>query len=553
MRNLFLCFFAFCFLLMSCKSDSKPNTISPKSVKSAQHIFGLNFTNQEIDTVISTLERCLSGYQAMRKNPIDHTVAPAFHFDLRPSGFRAPTGESYFQHDDLPIVQMPSDEHEIAFYSIPQLASLLRSNQITSRKLTQLYIDRLNRLDEITESVITLTSERAFQQADLADADFAAGIDHSILQGIPYGVKDLAAIPEYPTTWGAAPYKDQIINDTAEIIRKLDQAGAVLIAKLSSGELANGDVWFNGKTKNPWDLEQGASGSSAGPGAATAAGLVGFSIGTETWGSILSPSTRCGITGLRPTYGRVSRYGVMPLAWTLDKIGPMCRTAEGCAYVFEAIIGQDEKDRSSSNLPVYFDRELDLSSINASYLKEVFEKDTTERGINGLTTIDKLMEMGLALEETELPNDLPWSDLMYYVIRGEASAIFDQLMVENEDDLLTRDTRFSRANSLRAGEFIPAVAYIQANRHRTTLIEQMDSLFQVYDILCVLSSGSDQSAISNLTGHPAISIPNGFDEKGRPTSMILIGKLYDEGTLLSIGAQYQELTDFESRVPEGFE
>jgi Asp-tRNA(Asn)/Glu-tRNA(Gln) amidotransferase A subunit family amidase len=502
---------------------------------------------------MSTLERCLSGYQKMRENPLDHNVIPAFHFDPRPEGYNAPKGNSLFNHPPIPDVGLPADLQAIAFYSVPQLASLLRSRKISSRALTELYLDRLDKLDQKTESVITFTRERAFLFADQADRDFEAGIIKSGLQGIPYGVKDLAALPEYPTTWGAAPYKDQVIDDTAEIIRKLDKAGAVLIAKLSSGELANGDVWFNGRTKNPWDLEQGASGSSAGPGAATAAGLVGFSIGTETWGSILSPSTRCGITGLRPTFGRVSRHGVMPLAWTLDKIGPMCRTAAGCGYVFESIIGFDEKDRSTSDYPVYYDAQSDINKLKVGYLKDVFENDTTYVGLNGRASIEKIKEFGVSVEETALPDKLPWSDLMYYIIRGEASTIFDELMKENEDDLLTRKTRFSRANSLRAGEFIPAVAYIQANRHRTNLIQQMDSLFQEYDILCVLSQGSDQSAISNLTGHPAISVPNGFDKERRPTSIIFLGKLYDEGTLLTLAHRYQSETDFESLIPPGFE
>ena len=553
MRSPLFIFLLALFICFGCKSENNGHVILPKNVQSAQSIFGLNFTDQEIDTVISTLERCLAGYQKMREHPLDHDVIPAFHFDPRPKGFNAPKGNSLFNHPSIPDVELPTDIQTVAFYSVPQLASLLRNRKITSRALTELYLERLEKLDQKTESVITLTRDRATLQADQADKDFEAGIVKSALQGIPYGVKDLAALPDYPTTWGAAPYKDQVINDTAEIIRKLDAAGAVLIAKLSSGELANGDVWFNGRTKNPWDLEQGASGSSAGSGAATAAGLVGFSIGTETWGSILSPSTRCGITGLRPTFGRVSRHGVMPLAWTLDKIGPMCRTAAGCGYVFESIVGIDEKDRSTSDFQVYYDAKADISNLKIGYLKEVFESDTTDVGLNGRTSIDKLKEFGFVVEETTLPDELPWSDLMYYVIRGEASTIFDELMKENQDDLLARNTRFSRANSLRAGEFIPAVAYIQANRHRTILIEKMHSLFQKYDVLCVLPQGSQQSAISNLTGHPAISVPNGFNQGGKPTSIIFLGKLYDEGTLLSLAHRYQSETEFESRIPPGFE
>lgn len=543
----------FASFLFACKTDLPETDIRPGQVKGAQSLFGLAFTENEIDTLLTTLEDCLDGYRAMRRQPLPHSAVPAFHFDPRPEGFSAPTGKSVFAPSGLPEVSMPADTQEIAFYSIPQLASLLRSGQLTSRRLTKIYLERIEQYDDTLQAVITLTTEYAFSCADQADRDFRNGTDRSILQGIPYGMKDLASFPGYPTTWGAAPYKDQFISDTAEVIRRLESAGAVMIAKLSSGELANGDTWFGGKTKNPWDLKQGASGSSAGSGAATAAGLVGFAIGTETWGSILSPSSRCGISGLRPTFGRVSRFGVMPLAWTLDKIGPMCRTPEGCAYVFKEICGLDEKDRSTTGYPYSYVAEIDPGSIRAGYLDSIISTDTTATGRNARRAISKFKTLGIQFEGASLPDQLPWSRLMYYMIRSEASSVFDDLIMRNEDDLLARKSRYSRANSLRAGELIPAVAYVQANRYRAVLMQQMDSLFHQYDVFFVLMGEENESAISNLTGHPAISVPTGFDEQGRPTSLVIIGKLYQEGVLLALANQFRQVEKYQGNVPLGFQ
>lgn len=539
-------FFAIVILMMiSCRD----NGIQRKQVDQAQSLFGLNFTDSELDTVISTLERCLSGYEQMREKPLANHVLPAFQFDPRRHGFRLDPGIVSDGIDHLPETTRPSDSDSIAFLSVPQLAYLIQSKQMTSEELVVIYLDRFERYDSILQSAITLTRDTALAQAKRADNEIANGIYRGPLHGIPYGVKDLASTRGYPTTWGAEPYRNQIISEDATIVKKLRDAGAVLIAKLSSGELANGDTWFGGVTKNPWDTEQGASGSSAGPGSATAAGLVGFSIGTETWGSILSPSARCGLTGLRPTFGRVSRHGVMALAWTLDKIGPMCRTSSGCHLVFNAINGVDPMDPTTSDLPFYDPNLVDISNIRVGYLKSVFDHDTTDQSRNGQLALETLRSEVLQLTPDSLPADLPWNDLMYYVIRGEASAAFDDLMHQNRDDLLTRKTRFSRANSLRAGEFIPAVAYIQANRHRTVLMEKIDNLFQKYDLIIALSRGSEQSAMTNLTGHPALTLPTGFDQTGRPTSIVLIAPLYREDILLAVASKYQALTDHEALIP----
>ena len=310
--------------VLSCKS----NDISRSDIRHAQKLFGIEFSSPQIKTMQSYLARNLQGFDSMRILPLDNNVTPAMIFDPLPMGFSIPTSSetSNFILDSQ--VELPENLEELAFYPVSDLSILMRENRISSVQLTNIYLNRIKRYDGQLESVITLLEERALQKAEEADEAMAKGVYKGPLHGIPYGVKDLLSVEDAPTTWGAVPYKDQIINQTATVVEKLDEAGAVLIAKLVSGSLARGDVWFDGQTKNPWDIEEGAGGSSAGSGAATAAGLVAFSIGTETLGSITSPSTRCGVTGLRPTYGRVSRHGVMSLSWSMDKVGPICRSGQ---------------------------------------------------------------------------------------------------------------------------------------------------------------------------------------------------------------------------------
>ena len=443
------------------------------------------------------------------------------------------------------------NKEEIAFYSILQQAALLKSRQITALELTKIYLNRIKKYDGTLLSVTTVTEERALAQAKRVDKEIAAGNYKGLLHGIPYGTKDLMAVKGYKTTWGAAPYKNQMIDYTASVIEKLDEAGAILIAKLSSGALARGDVWYGGKTKNPWDITQGASGSSAGPGAATAAGLVAFALGTETLGSIVSPSNRCGLTGLRPTYGQVSRYGVMPLSWSMDKVGPMCRSAEDCAIVFEAIRGVDGKDRTVKSAAFNYFPNLNLKTLKVGYLKEHFDKDSTAIGENNQLALTTLKEMGLNLEAVSFPKDFPYA-VFDIILRAEAGTFFDKLVRSEEVDKMVQQDYRSRANSLRQARFIPAVEYLQANRHRKVLIEKMHEIFQNYDVIISPTFGGRQLLITNLTGHPAVALPNGFDEKGRPTSITLLGNLYDEGILLAIAKQFQDKTNFDERHPPNY-
>ncbi len=320
---------------------------------------------------------------------------------------------------------------------------------------------------------------------------------------------------------------------------------------MSSGALARGDVWFDGETKNPWDLEQGASGSSAGSGSATAAGLVAFSIGTETLGSIVSPSTRCGITGLRPTYGRVSRYGTMSLSWSMDKIGPLCRSGEDCAIVFDAIRREDSRDPTLIAAPFEYQGSVDWSSLKIGYLEDQFEKDTTDNSANNDTTLVILRKLGAELIPVQTPEGVPY-DVFDIILRSEAGAFFDELVRTKGDGSMVQQTERSRANSLRQSRFIPAVEYLQANRHRRVLIEKMDDIFDEVDVLVSPTYGGRQLVITNLTGHPAISLPNGYDEEGHPTSFTLVGKLFDEATILGLAESYQAATTFDEERPPLF-
>jgi len=550
----------FIFVILSaCQSsrsakadDDGERSFTSVDVEAAQRLLGIEFTRSEIDTMDSYLQRNLTAYDSMRQHPLDNAVVPALYFDPRPDGFQLPAPQKAVKWGLPEKVALPERMSELAFYSVAELAALLRSRQISSAGLTRFFLGRLKKYDPKLEAVVTLTEELAMEQARRADEEIARGEYRGPLHGIPYGVKDLLAVPGYPTTWGAEPYREQVIEATATVVERLEAAGAVLIAKLSSGELAYGDIWFGGRTRNPWNLEEGSGGSSAGPAAATAAGLVPFSIGSETWGSIVSPSTRCGATGLRPSYGRVSRYGAMTLSWSLDKVGPIGRTAQDCALVLEAIRGSDGRDRSVVDISFNYDAEMDLSSLRGAYLAKAFDADTSSRGDNDRAALDVFRKLGLDLKAVELPSEMDYSALIYLIIRAEGGAAFDELVRSNREDMLTNQGRVSRVNSLRMSRFVPAVEYLQANRHRKLLIERMHELFKQYDFLIMPTYGSDGSAIGNMTGHPVISLPNGFDQDGQPTSIILMGRLYDEASILALAARFQAATAHEDRHPKGF-
>ncbi|MCR9015507.1 amidase [Aquiflexum gelatinilyticum] len=526
------------------------SSIGREDVKAAQRLFNLNFNDAEIDTMLSYLEGNRKGFDSMRTFSLYNNLEPAVSFDPYPLDLNFKTSSGLVEWKVNENIKLPKNPEEIAFMAIMDLAGLIKSGQISSVELTKIYLERIKKYDPKLQAFITVTEDLALSQAQKADEEIASGNYKGPLHGIPYGIKDLAAVPDYPTTWGAAPYKDQVINETATVALKLEEAGAVLLGKLVSGSLARGDVWFGGKTKNPWDLTQGATGSSAGSGSATSAGLVGFSIGTETLGSIVSPSTRCGVTGLRPTFGAVSRSGFMTLSWSMDKVGPMCRYAADCAVVYDYIRGQDGKDRSVQNVSFELLSEADLKDLKVGYFYSQFESDTSSNHIHNQRTLEEFRKMGINLGKVELPKDYPFN-VFDIILRAESGAFFDQLILSGRDSLMVEQDKGSRANSLRQSRFIPAVEYLQANRHRRMLIEEMHRLIKDYDVVISPTFGGRQMLITNLTGHPVISVPNGFDKKGRPTSITLVGNYFDEAKILALAEAYQKRYQYHGKVPKG--
>ena len=534
-------------VLIGCNSSK----ITRSDIRHAQKIFGMEFSREQIKTMQFYLNRNRQGYDSMRTDPVGFDVVPAMLLDPWPGNFEKPSEDGVIKFTLNDTVKLPDNLEDLAFYSVADLSVLIRTKQISSERLTRFFLDRIAAYDDQLKAVITLTEDRALAQARKMDEELAAGNYRGLLHGIPYGTKDLMAVEGYKTTWGAAPYQDQVIDQTATVIRKLDEAGAVLVAKLVSGALARGDVWFGGKTRNPWDTEQGASGSSAGSGSATAAGLVPFALGTETLGSITSPSTRNGVSGLRPTYGSVSRAGVMSLSWSMDKIGPMCRTAQDCAIVYEIIRGEDRDDPMSVVAPFSYSHDQDPKALKVGYFKALFDQDSSATGDNNRMLLDSLETWGFELIEVQMPPSL--SGRAYDIIlRAEAGAFFDQLLLEGRDALLVEQDQRSRANSLRQSRFIPAVEYLQANRHRRLMIEDFHEVISPYDVILTPTFGGNQLVVTNLTGHPVLALPSGFDEDNHPTSISLLGNLFDEGKILRLGHYLQQVTDHHLKHPEGF-
>jgi Asp-tRNA(Asn)/Glu-tRNA(Gln) amidotransferase A subunit family amidase len=522
--------------------------VTSEVIEAASEIIGIAFTAAEVDSMIDDLTDNIESYRKIRAVPLANGVPQALDFNPVPDGDKKRPGGSSFTPGPPRNTDLPDDIEELAFYSVRDLAELIRTGKITSTALTRMYLDRLRRYGPQLECVITITEELALRQAKRADEEIAAGRYHGLLHGIPYGAKDLLAVRGYKTTWGAAPYRDQVIDEDATVIRKLEEAGAVLVAKLTLGALAWGDVWYGGTTRNPWNPEQGSSGSSAGSASATAAGLVAFSIGTETWGSIVSPCTRCGVTGLRPTFGRVSRTGAMALSWSMDKIGPICRSAEDCAIVFDAIRGTDGIDRSVTDATFSYDHEIDLRSLRIGYLKTLFEEDYPQRETDA-ATLGVLRELGAELIPIELP-DYPVESLAF-ILSAEAAAAFDELTRSGRDDLMVRQVKLAWPNVFRSSRFIPAVEYIQANRIRYRIMQDMERLD--VDLYVAPSFGGNNLLLTNLTGHPCVVVPNGFDEEGNPVSISFIGGLFDEGMLLAAAQAYQEATEFDEQHPPLFQ
>lgn len=524
--------------------DEDKITIS--MIKSAQKIIGLDFTDAEADSMLETLETRRKNYSELRKLNMPNSVVPSLNFNPLPVGYQFPDKTNGFKISSSPNIKFSGNRDVLAFSTIAQLAELIRTKQISSVELTQYFIARLRKYDPILQHTIVITEQRAMVQARIADSEIAAGNYRGILHGIPFGAKDLLATKDYKTTWGSVPYKDQMINTDATVITRLEQAGAVLIAKMTLGELAQGDVWFGGKTKNPWDIKRGSSGSSAGSASAVSSGCLPFAIGSETYGSIVSPSGECGTTGLRPTFGRISKYGAMALSWSMDKLGPIARNVEDCAIVFNTIMGPDGKDLSVIPAPFNYSSSTagSLKGVRIGYIKSEFMRKGAN-SVNDSLTLVKLKELGAELIPFELPV-LPYVE-MSIALSAEAGAAFDELTLTNREDLMVNQNKGARPNALRASRFIPAVEYIQANRARTLLIEQLNEKMKAVDIFIAPAFGLNLR-VTNLSGHPCVVLPNGF-KNGLPGSITFTGQLFGEGKLMQIARTYQIATRFNDQHP----
>ena len=530
--------------------------ITPQMIRVAEQMAGLEFSNAEREAIIERVNQNLKRYLAMREIPLENSDSPALEFNPVLPGMQFETRRQPFKMSLTPSVQVPADLEAAAFWPVTRLSQLVHSRQVSSLDLTRMYLERLKRYDPQLQCIITLTEDLALGLARRADREIAAGRYRGPLHGIPWGVKDLAATRGYKTTWGAAPYKDQIFDYDSTVVERLENAGAVLVAKLSTGEMARGDIWFGGQTKNPWNPAIGPGGSSAGPAAATAAGLVGFSLGTETRGSISRPSTNCGLSGLRPTFGRVSRFGVMALTFSMDKVGPMCRSVEDCAIVFNALYGPDGKDLAVVERPFNWDPELDTRSLRLGYIRSAFEADRPipEEKVNDESTLEKLDSMGFDLQPVEFP-DYP-EDLQRIILYPEAAAAFDELTRSGRDKLLASQDAWPK--SFREARLIPAVEYIQALRLRKLLMKEMEQLFSQVDVV-VVPTGPAAPAydpvgknipLTNMTGHPAVVVPNGLTAAGIPSSITFLGRLYREAEILAVAKNYQDATGFHENHPE---
>jgi Asp-tRNA(Asn)/Glu-tRNA(Gln) amidotransferase A subunit family amidase len=514
----------------------------------ASKVFGLSFTPAERDSLTDDLNDQRADYETIRSVDLKNDVAPALYFNPLPTGFVLPQGADSFRASAVGQVRMPVRRDELAWYTVAQLGELIRTRQISSEELTRFFLNRLKTYGPKLFNVVTLTDELALHQARKADALLKAGTYLGPLHGIPYGAKDLLARRGYKTTWGSVPYKDQTLDYDATVVQRLEAAGAVLCAKLAVGELAWGDVWFGGMSRNPWKPETGASGSSAGSGSTVAAGLLPFAIGTETLGSIVSPATVCGVTGLRPTFGRVSRHGAMALAWSMDKIGPMARSVEDCALIFKAIQGPDGLDPTVQKARFRYAPLPSLRGVRVGYVPKAFAGTYPNRA-NDSITLQTLRQLGATLVPIELP---PFRyGALTMIISVEGAAAFDELTRSGRDDLMVRQTKNAWPTVFRAARYIPAVEYVQANRIRTQLINQMHETLTKANVSVYVSPtyAGGNLTLTNLTGHPCVVLPNGFNAAQTPSSITFCGQLFDEGAVLAVAKAYQDATDWHRKHP----
>jgi Asp-tRNA(Asn)/Glu-tRNA(Gln) amidotransferase A subunit family amidase len=557
--------------------EARADTVTAAMLKDALAVAGLEFSDDAQRQMLDGINQNLRRFADLRQIHIDPNLGPPLYFSPLVPGTRLDRTARPFRASDPPAVRRPANLEDTAFWPLAHLAQLLKTRQVRSVDLTEMCLQRLKRYNPTLNFVVTFTDDLALKQALEADREIAAGRYRGPLHGIPWGCKDIIAVPGYPTQWGSDAFKGQTIDVEATVVKLLREAGAVLVAKLATGELAGGDQWFGGRTNNPWDPTEGSSGSSAGPASATAAGCVAFGIGTETSGSILSPSTICGVTGLRPTFGRVSRYGAMTLSWSQDRIGPLCRTVEDCAIVFQAIARADEQDLSVMDLPFNWDASIDVRRLKVGYLEPAFHEDARHPDWkkNDDEVLARLRALGITLEQFALPA-LPLN-VFNGILGAESGASFDEFVRRGRTEELTNK---GRANGMRQSHLVPAVDYLQAQRVRAILMRQFADAVSRFDVYVApylnmrtagAGRGTDEgrggdgrgrgdapqppSAIrdhfqaANICGYPAVSVPNGFTADGKPTSITFMGRLYAEAPMLALAKAYQDAAGWHLKHP----
>ncbi|MHC5112793.1 MAG: amidase [Planctomycetota bacterium] len=516
--------------------------ITATTIEEAEKLAAVRYTPDERELIVDDIGDSVGRIRRRREFPLPNELAPQQVF--------RPDEPEPSLHPPAPIPaarrSVPAADEDIAFAPLTDLSAWIRDGRLRSMRLTEIYLDRLARHGDRLECVVTRTDDLARRQALRADAEIRDGRWRGPLHGIPWGAKDLLDTAGIRTTWGATPYRERVPDRDAAVVEMLDEAGAVLVAKLTLGALAYGDIWFDGKTRNPFNVEQGSSGSSAGSAAATAAGLVGFSIGTETLGSIVSPCMRCGTTGLRPTFSRVSRRGAMALCWSLDKIGPICRTVEDCAHVLRAITRHDPADPSSTSTPFTFDPRRGVHDVRLGYNPDWFRGDAA--GDHDRRALDAARAAGMKLVEIDLP-EWPY-DALLTILLVEAAAAFEELTLDGRDDDLVWQEPQAWPNTFRSARFIPAIEYVQAERFRRRVAEMMAERFEKVDAIISPSYAASLLLITNCTGHPSLTLRTGFADDGTPRATTINGRLFDEGTLCAIGMAIERELGVWDRRPE---
>ena len=530
------------------ETAASDDEITPAVIAGAERLAGIRFSEEERRIIAETIGEQVSIFASrVRAGDMPNSLAPALVFramlpgrSLNPA---TPAGDPTRIVGD--VGPLPESDADIAFAPVTRLATWIRRDRLTSERLTRIYLSRIERLGPELRCMITTTADRALAQAKAADRELAGGRDRGPLHGIPYGAKDIIDVEGVPATWGAEPFRDRVAEETASVIERLDANGAVMLGKTSVGALAYGDLWFGGRTLNPWDRNQGSSGSSAGSASGTAAGLMAFALGTETYGSIVSPSIRCVTTGLRPTFGRVPKSGVMSLCWSLDKIGPICRSVNDTALVLAAINGEDPHDPSSVDQPFTYAPDQDVRGLRIGWNSAWFQNASEDQR----RTVEHLRSSGCEIVEVEIP-DLPYESLLI-TLYAEAAAAFESLTRSDLDDALSWQDPEAWPNTFRRSWFIPAVEAVQADRVRREAMRAMAGIMDSVDALITPPFAANLLLITNATGHPSLVQPVGFDDRRCPEGITLIGRLFDEGTLCRIGRCLETSFGIARRRPPG--